>query len=227
MKCKVRALILMLLMCWASQSSAQTTRAAQLTQNSVEIIQKATPFKKLPRFDYLVKECLVAHGSTTKSAFEQKNWDESNSRLAGESSYRYDRMNYVEDYLFPYDPVLMHQLSQNKHFNEEDKEAINATVKILQLPKHGKLIVNEAVRSQLGAGNFGYIADLNFEGDDQVIFSANFHGKNYKIVMNLRVRYESFSEGPEGDAFEDKLCPNKYNFKRIKLSDASSNINID
>ena len=38
MKCKVRALMLMMLMCWASQSSAQPTRGKQ-------------------KFDYLLKSC--------------------------------------------------------------------------------------------------------------------------------------------------------------------------
>ena len=223
MKCKVSALMLMLLMCWASQSSAQTTRAVKLTQSSVEIIQKATPLKKLPHFDYLIKTCQVAKGDTIQSATKQKNWDERNSKSAGDYSYVYDRLNYVEDYLFPksdiYNPLIL-----TGEFKAGDEKIIGESIKILQLPKHGKLVINEEVRSKLNVGDFGYIADLNFEGDDKVVFSAKYHGKNYKVVMNLRVRYGYISDSYEGIELASTLCANTY--KYIKLADASSKINV-
>ena len=223
MKYRVCASLLMLLMCWASQSSAQTTRDAQLTQNSVEIIQKATPLKKLPHFDYLIKTCQMAKGDTSQSYAEAKNWNERHSKLEGNNSYIFDRMNHVQDYLFPKSDIYNPLIQTGEYKNGDDK-IIGESIKILQLPKHGKLVINEEVRSKLNVGDFGYIADLNFEGDDKVVFSAKYHGKNYKVVMNLRVRYGYISDSYEGIELASTLCANTY--KYIKLADASSKINV-
>ena len=224
MKYRVCASLLMLLMCWASQSSAQTTRDAQLTQNSVEIIQKATPLKKLPHFDYLIKTCQMAKGDTSQSYAEAKNWNERHSKLEGNNSYIFDRMNHVQDYLFPKSDIYNPLIQTGEYKNGDDK-IIGESIKILQLPKHGKLVINEEVRSKLNVGDFGYIADLNFEGDDKVVFSAKYHGKNYKVVMNLRVRYGYISDSYEGIELANTLCANSY--KYIKLAGASNNINTD
>ena len=224
MKSKVRALMLMLLMCWASLSSAQPTRAVRLTQDSVEIIQKATPLKKLPRFDYLIKTCEVALGNTARENDEVKERVENIYRLKHNYSFVYDRMNQAQTYLFPSSMIHNSLLAQNKHIKEEGKKEIDESVEILQLPKHGKLVIDERVRSELDIGSFGYIPDLNFEGDDKVVFSAKYHGKNYKVVMNLRVRYDYISDSSEGIELASSLCANTY--KYIKLADASSKIII-
>ncbi len=69
-----------------------------------------------------------------------------------------------------------------EHFKHE-YDPTSASVQLLEGPKHGKI----SARTDTGHPMYQYDAEPGYVGKDQVIFMATYHGKTYKVVVNLRV----------------------------------------
>ena len=201
MKYRMHTLILMLLICWASQSSAQPTRT----------VVKST---KLPKFDYLIKDCEASQGVTTEQFTFIKNREESLAQSKGNSQFKFNWLSYALTYVSPLKSIANTGGDINR-MAEEKNPVIGKTVRILQLPQHGTLVSGNTFYSlQTPVGDYSYMPNLDYQGDDRVIFSAQFKGKTYKVIVNLKVRKEI--DNHAGGDNQDNLCPDSKYPKLIK-----------
>ena len=193
MKYRMRTLMLMLLICWASQSSAQPTQA-----------------KKLPRFDYLVRGCDVARGENMKVAPTQ-------------TSAKGSRLGPVKEYIVPistlFNGLYYNQTSGNRLglpklnlnlFNKMEQN-LAKEIKIIHLPKHGTLLIDEVVIKQLGGPGkaYAYLPDVNYQGKDKAVFAVPYQGKNYKIVIDFHIRYDYIDDDDRDKGeldLQEELC---------------------
>lgn len=132
MKSNARALMLFMLMCWVSHSSAQSKRAMDIpVQAPQEQVVEAA--ERLPRFDYLVRGCDVARGENMKVAPTQ-------------TSANGGRLGPVKEYIVPisilFNGLYYNQVSGNRLglpklnlnlFNEMEQK-LAKEIKIIQLP---------------------------------------------------------------------------------------------
>ena len=188
----------------------------QIASNNVELVQQAPAAKKLPRFDYLIKDCSVVQGEKRTDLTEA----ELSRRNNIETGY------YARGMMSPRS-VIGRALPGT--VTEKDEQDISKTVQVLQLPKHGTLTKGNVIsHSSLASGSkpiydvdvFGYLPNVHFQGEDKAIFAADYKGKHYKIVINFRVRYEVIDDTEGGSGTRQMLCPNDP--KRIKLNDISN-----
>ena len=181
----------------------------QLASNNIELVQQApAATKKLPRFDYLIKQCSVVQGEKNTDLTE----DELSKRSDTKTGYYAGGIEAPASVIGLALPTV----------TAEDELDINKTVQVLQLPKHGTLTKGVAGGNLIyDVDAFGYLPDAGFKGEDKAIFAADYKGQHYKIVINFRVRYEIWDD-KEGGPSRANLCPNAYDPKRIKLNDISN-----
>jgi hypothetical protein len=83
---------------------------------------------------------------------------------------------------------LAPEFSATGYFTLYEKLSINEppsnNIELVQQPKHGKLVYS---KYEDGSLKRGYIPDLNYVGDDKLIFQANVDGKIVKLVYILKV----------------------------------------
>lgn len=90
-------------------------------------------------------------------------------------------------------------------------------ITLLEGTKHGEIV---AGTSTSGRTAYRYDPVPNFVGDDRAVFMAEYAGKRYKIVVNLKV-----SLGVDNN---DPLCPeNPYQLIKVKLSSGGSNYKLN
>jgi hypothetical protein len=81
------------------------------------------------------------------------------------------------------DPIGRIAIYYYQHFKlEPDPSAASST--LLEGPKHGKIV---SVIDNVEWPMYRYDAEPGYEGKDQLVFQAQYHGKTYKVVMNLQV----------------------------------------
>jgi hypothetical protein len=87
-------------------------------------------------------------------------------------------------------------------------------ITLLEGTKHGELLTRTASD---GRTTFRYNPVPDYVGDDRAVFMAEFEGKRYKIVVNLKVSL--------GVDYKDPLCPeNPYELIKVKPSSGASGI---
>lgn len=56
---------------------------------------------------------------------------------------------------------------------------------------------------------YAYLPDVNYQGKDQVVFALPYQGKNYKIVINLHIRYDYIDDDDRDKGqldLQEELC---------------------
>jgi hypothetical protein len=87
-------------------------------------------------------------------------------------------------------------------------------ITLLEGTKHGKLVEE---KDNEGLVSYYYDPVPNYVGDDRAVFTAEFAGKRYKIVVNLKVSLGVDNNSP--------LCPeNPYELIKVKPSSGASGI---
>jgi hypothetical protein len=198
---------LAMLMCWASQSSAQPTRA------------KATASAPLYA---TVGVCDVAstniHNQPAKGSptGSDENYQSTYGfysivTVAEEASYAFEYHN--EPYAMPND------------YEAWTSAVENAEIKILVLPKHGKLMLQNGGNGQYDIApppvgqytadtslSFGYKPDSNYIGTDTIVFMVKMTGKEIKVVRYIKVTDKELTKRDTFDNYKD-YCGKKWLWK--------------
>ena len=141
----------MLLMCWASQSSAQPTRAHQAKAKK----------------EYAMGMCLGVNYHSPQDSVHKGYSPLSVSYLGG--------LGYAEQYW---------GLKDLPDFVKPEN------IEVLHQPKHGKVIYEAFPANSNPGSNYGdyrYIPNRGYLGDDKVTFKLNVDGKIFKILYVLKV----------------------------------------
>ena len=204
-KHQVQSILLMMVMCWASQSSAQPTRAASISNGGGDINK---PFGS-------IGICMaIPQGKVSVDTQEltQNNYGLSPYKLSPKiSASSYWDMKYPEfskeggTSLSPSDiEKAMHGeklvIYDNYDFN-------TATWTVLQQPKHGTLSTTSS-----NADEVVYHPELNYHGNDKAVFLVNIDGYQIKLVYYFKVvNFEKFDYIT--DLVNKENCPNPRSWK--------------
>ena len=101
--------------------------------------------------------------------------------------------------------------NRGKQFTDFDAAAASIKLTQLQGATHGKLIPQLSAKGEV---YYEYRSEPGYEGDDRVVFMAEFEGKRYKIVIDLIVSMVIDENSPQ--------CPQPKLIKVTKPSFGSS-----
>ena len=188
-KHQISSILLVMVMCWASQSSAQPTRANAKfysTMGICHVAEKVTSTEDKQRYDDELKVEFTA-------------WE----AIALHNPY------YVQNGRLSDNEYARQKIKETSAFNFYDIDPGTAIVKVLQQPKHGKLIINQK-ESFIDTNGYSYKPELNYIGNDKAVFLVNLANRNIKVIYYFKVPSEAL---PDTYNFQDtekylrKYCP--------------------
>jgi hypothetical protein len=205
MKCKVRALMLMLLMCWASQSSAQPTRAQneinsglspiivvmdslEPQQQVIVVAQASKTQQAKPKKEYVMGICQGAYRRTSEKYGSYNSMGVTYLLGGMDRAMQYWGLRDIPEFIKP------------EH------------IQVLHSPKHGKLVYEAFPQNSNPGSDYGdylYTPDIGYVGNDKMTFKLDVNGKIFKIVYVFKVVHERNVTNDDPSAY----CPEPETWK--------------
>lgn len=115
-----------------------------------------------------------------------------------------------------------HYLNQELKVNSDGSERIDVSVRIIEQPKHGRLVQKYPEATNYTRNHYQYIPDVDYSDYDYFVMEAKTNDINVQIYYTMSVRLPgepTYAIGENGERIDDvELCAKPY----WKISQSSS-----